>query len=147
MKKSQRLQRIVRLSTTTEQRAALALAQAQRELAQLQTQAHDLRTYQAEYMKRLGAAVAPTLNGYTARKLLLFVRRIEDTINVLMHKIDAVDRRCTAEREQWIAQHRKVMALTEVASRARATEEVVLNMRAQREIDERGRRCEEIEAH
>ena len=139
MKKSSRLQRIVRLSTTTERLAAQALAQAQQEHAELAAQTRDLRAYQAEYLKRLQHDATLALNGYEAQQLLLFVRRIEAAIADLGRKLEAAARRCTVARERWVAQHRKVSIISEVAARARATEEVSAAARLQHEIEDRVR--------
>ena len=139
MKKSSRLQRIVRLSTTTERLVAQALAQAQHEHAQLEAQTRDLRAYQAEYLKRLQHDAKLSLNSYEAQQLLLFVRRIEAAIADLGRKLEAAARRCTVARERWVAQHRKVSIISEVAARARATEEVSAAARLQHEIEDRVR--------
>ena len=114
--------------------AAQAYAAVQRELATQQNQLRSLRSYQAEYLKRLGDGGA--LSSYEAQKLRVFVQRIEQVIAGLDHKLRLAERRCERERLRMLGHQRRTNALEEVANRARDREARAAEERLQREIED-----------
>lgn len=137
MKRSQRMTRIARLSTTEEQIAAQTYAAAQREVTAQEAQLQSLRDYQAEYLKSLGDGAS--LASYEAQKLRVFVQRIDAAIMGLEQKLRGALRRCERERLQLIGHKQKVSALQGVATRARLSEVRQAENRLQHEIDDRWR--------
>ncbi|MBI2801305.1 MAG: flagellar FliJ family protein [Gammaproteobacteria bacterium] len=139
MKRSLRLDRLARLARTTEQVAAQAQARAQQDLAHLEAQQRELRSYQAEYLKRFAGGDAAGLRGYEAQKLRVFVQRVEEAILAMEQRIAMASKRCELERAKWLAQRRRVEAQSTLVVRARAEESVVTELRLEREIDDRRR--------
>ena len=134
MKRSARMSRITNLSRTAERIAGEAFAAAEREVATQEAELRSLRQYQAEYLTKLdyGAALA----SYDVQKLRAFVRRIDEGIAALEHRVRAAARRCERERERLIAEKRRADALNDVTARALTSEARALEGKVQREIDD-----------
>ena len=139
MKRSLRLGRIVRLSNVAEQRAAMAMARTESELNGLDAQRHELRQYQSEYLKRLGAGTTNTVAGYEAQKVQVFVQRIEGAIVALERKIAGLRKRLSRERQLWLDQQRRRKVVGDIAGRVRRAEVRAVESNLQREIDDRPR--------
>ena len=138
MKRSQRLARIARLSSTAELVAAQTLARAQQELAQLEIQRRELQNYQAEYLKRMEGVDGPPLNAYEAQKLRVFVQRIGDAVAVMDQRIAGTAQRCARERQRWLSQRQRAETQTDLAARARVSEAARAELSLERAIDDRG---------
>jgi flagellar FliJ protein len=138
MKKSQRLQRIANLSHTAEQIAAQAFNRARDEVERYATQVRDLERYRDEYLRQVGGDTG-VVNGYQVQKLRAFVGRIEEALAQLRARQEQAERRREQQRAVWMERRRRSNTLGEVASRAREHEQVELEKRLQREIDDRPR--------
>lgn len=137
MRRSQRYERIARLSRTAEQVAAQAYRRAQDETARHATQIGELERYRDEYLQGLGTG--PVRNGYEVQKLRTFVARIEEALGQLRARHAQAARREAQERAVWLERRRRTNTLDEVALRARDSEFAELEKRLQREIDDRPR--------
>jgi flagellar export protein FliJ len=145
MKRSQRLSRIVRLSSMAEKQAALAAARAESELGQLDAQQRELRHYQGDYLKRLGVGADGAVPGYEAQKLRVFVHKIEQALAGLDRKIAVATKRVERERQQWIQQQRRLNAIGDIATRVRGEELGASETRLQHEVDDRARPRADLE--
>jgi flagellar protein FliJ len=137
VKRSRRLDRIVRLASVAEQRAALAVARAESDIQRAQAQRSELRRYQADYLKRLMGEGSMSLAGYDAQKLRVFVQRIEQAIAILDRTITKLNKRVERERAAWIAEQRRTTVIGDIAARVRGAESRTAEANLQHEIDDR----------
>jgi len=138
MKKSQRLQRIAHLSHTAEQIAAQAFNRARDEVERYATQVRDLERYRDEYLQQFDGGTG-VVNGYHVQKLRAFVGRIEEALAQLRARQAQAELKREQERTVWIERRRRSNTLSEVATRARDHEQIEIEKRLQREIDDRPR--------
>lgn len=139
MKKSGRVQRLADLSGTVEKLAALALSQAQAEVARLRQQALDLERYRNEYLHPLNEG-SRALGGYEVQKRRLFVGRIDQALAQLQGRMRQAEVAAAKAESVWNEQRRRTQTMNDVAGRARAQEEMQAEKALQREIDDRPRR-------
>lgn len=139
MTRAKRMARITRLAQTAEQIAAVELGKARGELARQRAQLAELRSYRADYARRLETG-GITLGGYEAQQLRVFVQRVDEAVATLEARVEQAERRCDRERENWVRQRRKSDAYEDVTARAQRVEAGAAERGLQREIDDRGTR-------
>ncbi len=134
LRRSTRLARIAGLTANAQRVAAEALAKATHDLATIEQQRRDLQQYRQEYLGRLVSGA--TLAGYDAQKLRVFLARIDQAIERVSQHARTAQRRVEREREQLMAQTRRMGALEKITAQAKTLESRRAEAQLQRRIDD-----------
>jgi len=137
MKRSHRLEPVVKVAENREQQAAQALGDSQLALTQAQQRQAELETYRKEYIDRFHTAGAAGMSAVQMADYRTFLanldRAIAEQTVLVQQAANAVDQ----QREAWFARRGKVKMLGNVVSRYRADERRVADRKEQGDQDER----------
>ena len=140
MKKSKRMQPVLRVAETKEQRAAIELGKAQNNL---QTQMHrlsELQNYQSEYLSRFQQSGQNGMDINTMQSFRSFLAKLAAAVEQQLQTVkiarDVVEKR----KQQWFATRGRVKIYTNVITRFVNDENKQEEKREQKETDERAQR-------
>ncbi len=140
MKRSQRLEPVVRVAENREQQAARSLGDSQLALNQAQQRLDELENYRKEYIQRFHTTGATGMSAVQMGDYRLFLsnlsRAIEQQIGLVKQAVVTVEK----QRQQWFARRGKVKMLGNVVSRFQTEEQRVADRKEQLEQDERAQR-------
>lgn len=140
MKRSQRLEPVVRVAENREQQAARSLGDSQSALNQAQQRLDELENYRKEYIQRFHTNGATGMSAVQMGDYRLFLsnlsRAIEQQIGLVKQAVATVEQ----QRQQWFARRGKVKMLGNVVSRFQTEEQRVADRKEQLEQDERAQR-------
>ncbi|HEC18561.1 MAG TPA: flagellar export protein FliJ [Gammaproteobacteria bacterium] len=137
MKRSQRLEPVVKVAENREQQAAKALGEAQAALQQAQQRLAELKTYREEYVQRFHSDGATGMSAVQMGDYRLFLSKLSRAIEQQAELVEQAAARLEQQRQQWFDQRGKVKMLGNVVSRFQADERRSVERREQREQDER----------
>jgi len=137
MKRSRRLEPVVKVAENREQQAARSLGDAQSALNQAQQRLDELENYRKEYIQRFHTTGAVGMSAVQMGDYRLFLsnlsRAIEQQAGLVKQAAAAVEQ----QRQQWFARRGKVKMLGNVVSRFQTEEQRVADRKEQLEQDER----------
>jgi len=137
MKRSQRLEPVVKVAENREQQAARSLGDSQSALNQAQQRLDELNKYREEYIQRFHANGAMGMSAVQMGDYRLFLsnlaRAIEQQVGLVQQATAVVEQ----QRQQWFTRRGKVKMLGSVVSRFQADEQRIADRKEQLEQDER----------
>ena len=140
MKKSKRIQPIIRVAESKEQRAAVELGRAQNQLQEQVKRLQDLQSYQQEYRTRLQETGR---NGISISKLQSFRSFLDKLEIALVQQKQAVtmaEELVASRKQQWFASRDKVKIYNNVATKYVNAELRQEEKQEQKDSDERAQR-------
>ena len=137
MKRSRRLQPVVRVAENRQQQAARALGLAQGELAQAQQRLSELKGYREEYIRRFQAAGAQGMVVVQMADYRQFLHRLAMAIEQQVKVVAHVTARVEDQRRRWFASRGKAQMLDNVVQRYQADEQREADRKEQVELDDR----------
>jgi len=137
MKKSSRLQPVVKVAENREQQAAKALGDSQAALQQAEQRLTELKQYREEYIQRFHAAgaagMAAAQMGDYQKFLHKLAMAIEQQAQIVVQTSGVVEQK----RQAWFQTRGKTKMLNNVVSRYQAKEQRDTDRKEQNEQDER----------
>ena len=137
MTKSQRLKPVTHIAEKRERDAARSMGEQQQHLDQQYQRLDKLRSYRAEYARRMQDAGT---NGVDAGQMVEysnFLRRLDEAARFQQQKIEESKRLLDIRTREWRALHTKTEALNKVVSRCQDEEQRISDRREQNENDDR----------
>ncbi len=122
MRRSQRIQRLVRLAERREHEAACALRHAAERLNACRTQCQALSTFQAEYLQPSATVDAHPRHASQLKNRRAFLDRLTEGISQAQLQVAAAEAAYTKACDEWSARRARTKALAKVAQRRHARE-------------------------
>lgn len=139
MKKSKRLQPVVKVAESREQQATRVLGDEQKKLAAAEQRLAELKSYREEYINRFHAAGASGMGATRMLDYQKFLHKlslaIDQQLQLIAQQASVVDEK----RRLWHLTRSKVQMLDNVLSRYQAHEQRQLERKEQGELDDRFR--------
>lgn len=139
MTRSQRIKKIVNLSENKERIAAREFVAAQKILADYKERLNQLKQYRQEYtayMKPGNAVQSVTM----IRERQAFIMQIDEGIRLLEEQIQIQETMNIRERDKWLRQKQQLDTMENIFQRFYKTEQQLLLLREQKQLDELGLR-------
>ena len=137
MKRSDRLEPVVRVAKNQKQQAASALGEAQTALTQAESRLAEFKAYREEYIRRFHEAGSLGMGAVQMEDYRKFLHNLSLAIDqqedVVIQNIRVVEER----RQQWFAMRGKAQMLDQVVNRYQNEEQRDLDRKEQGEQDER----------
>lgn len=137
MSKSERLKPVVKIALQREQRAALALAQAQRQMLERAARLNELRAYRSEYQSQFSASNRDARSALRVADFHAFLQRLDHLIQEQERLHHASKTDFEFKKKAWLILHGKTQALDKAIDRFRRDENQFDARRDQREADDR----------
>ena len=140
MKKSKRIQPIIRVAESKEQKAATELGRAQNQLQEQLNRLQDLQNYRKEYQGRLQEAGR---NGISVPKLQSFrgfLEKLETAVEQQKQAVKIAEELVARRKQQWFASRDKVKIYNKVATKYVNAELKQEEKQEQKDSDERAQR-------
>lgn len=137
MKRSQRLEPVVKVAENREQQAAKALGDAQGALAEAQQRLEELKHYREDYIQRFHTAGSFGMSAAQMGDYRLFLSNLSQAIEQQTAMVQQAAAVVERQRQQWFNRRGKVKMLDNVVSRYQADEQRDADRKEQREQDER----------
>ncbi len=134
MKRSVRLQTVVKVARRHERRAADAFTRSQQQVRTSEDQLDSLLTARRNYLARLCAGVS--LGVGDAQELYRFVQRLDEAIDQLRIQIRQQRHVKLQDQANWLTTYRRVNTLTKVVDRTKRNTALGTARREQQEIDD-----------
>lgn len=137
MSKSERLKPVVKIALQREQRAAQALAQAQRQMLERAARLSELRAYRSEYQSQFSALNQSPRAALRVTDFHAFLQRLDQLIQEQerLHRASTTD--FEFKKKAWLVLRGKTQALEKAIDRFRKDENQSDARRDQRESDDR----------
>lgn len=136
MRKSKRMEPVLRVAESREDKAAREFAESQRQLGEHERQLTLLQGYRREYQARLATQAAA---GITVARLLdtqRFLAQLDKAISQQQLVVEQATRVCNQKRQRWLAARQKSQAFVKVKARFEALERQQDDKREQKMSDE-----------
>jgi flagellar FliJ protein len=146
VKRSQRLQTLVKLVQLAERGARERLAQANRELHRREQQQQQLESYEQEYATRWIETGRHGIAGTELAQLGAFRASLADTLAIQERAVGAAREQSVLSAAQWRAVRNRQRMFEDLAARARADEEREAARRLQKLMDDLPRRVDPLDA-
>ncbi len=140
MKRSQRLEPVVRVAENREQQAARSLGDSQSALNQAQQRLNELKNYREEYIQRFHTTGAVGMSAMQMGDYRLFLSNLSRAIEQQAGLVEQAAAVVEQQRQQWFTRRGKVKMLGNVVSRFQTEEQRVVDRKEQLEQDERAQR-------
>ncbi len=140
MKKSTRLQPVVKVAENREQQAAKALGDSQAVLTQAEQRLADLKQYREEYIQRFHTAGAAGMAAAQMEDYQKFLHKLSMAIKQQVQIVAQAVSFMEQKRQAWFQTRGKTKMLDNVVSRYQATEQRETERKAQNEQDENSQR-------
>lgn len=137
MSKSERLKPVVKIALQREQRAALALAQAQRQMLERAERLSELRAYRSEYQSQFSASNQGPRAALRVADFHAFLQRLDQLIQEQERLHHASKTDFEFKKKAWLVLRGKTQALDKAIDRFRKDENQSDARRDQREADDR----------
>lgn len=137
MTKSERLQPVAKIALQREQRAAQALAAAQRQMLDRGRRLDELRGYRQEYQTQFSAADDDPRTAYRITDFRAFLQRLDQLIMEHERLYQVCKSEYESKKKAWMSLHGKTQALDKAISNFRQDEQGLADRREQREADDR----------
>lgn len=136
MRKSTRMEPVLRIAESREDKAAREFAESQRYLSEHERQLTQLQGYRREYQMRLASQTAA---GITVARLLdtqRFLAQLDKAISQQQQVVEQAMRVCNQKRQRWLMARQKSQAFVKVKARFEALERQQDDKREQKMSDE-----------
>jgi flagellar protein FliJ len=140
MKRSQRLEPVVKVAQSREQQAARALGDSQQALSQAEQRLAELKNYREEYVHRFHASGAAGMSAVQMGDYRLFLSNLSRAIEQQVGLVEQAAAGVEQQRQHWFSRRGKVKMLGNVVSRIQADEQRVVDRKEQLEQDEHSQR-------
>ncbi len=140
MKRSQRLEPVVRVAENREQQAARSLGDSQSALNQAQQRLNELKNYREEYIQRFHTTGAVGMSAMQMGDYRLFLSNLSRAIEQQAGLVEQAAAVVEQQRQQWFTRRGKVKMLGNVVARFQTEEQRVVDRKEQLEQDERAQR-------
>lgn len=137
MSKSERLKPVVKIALQREQRAALALAQAQRQMLERAARLNELRVYRSEYQSQFSASNQDARSALRFADFHAFLQRLDHLIQEQERLHHASKTDFEFKKKAWLILRGKTQALDKAIDRFKHDETLSDARRDQREADDR----------
>lgn len=139
MKKSQRLDPIVRLAERREREAGRMFAQVLKQADDKRTRLRELLGYVDEYQRTFQMLIGRGASGQEVQQFRAFLQQLDAAIAHQRAAVASAERQCEEEKARWLALCSNKLSLGKVAERLRAEEAHQRERREQRESDDHRR--------
>ena len=140
MKKSRRLEPVVKVAENREQQATRALGEAQKKLVAAEQRLRELKQFRDEYHSRFNTAGAAGMTALLMEDYRKFLHKLSLAINQQLKVIAQAAGTVEEKRRLWHLSRSKTQMLESVVSRYQAQEQRQADRREQGEQDERYQR-------
>ena len=145
MKRSRRLETLVKLAQLAERGSRERLAQSNRELQRREQQQQQLESYEQEYATRWLAAGRHGIAGAELAQLGAFRASLADTLAIQQRAVGVAREQSALSAAQWRAVRNRQRMFEDLAARARADEEREAARRLQKLMDDLPRRGDALD--
>jgi len=136
VKRSDRMQTLLKLAGLVERASRLRLAQANTDLHRKEQQQRQLTEYQREYAEQWIASGKSGLSGAAVASLSAFRANLAAALAVQDRSVATAHEALTRSAEQWTVQRNRQRVFNELLGKALAQERRELQKRLQRDADE-----------
>jgi len=136
MKKSRRMQPVVKVAEGREQQAARLLGESQAALAQARQRLEELQEYRRDYERRFAESGALGMGAVQMEDYRQFLSRLGLAIDQQMQVVAQSEAALERQRQHWFVTRGKTQALDGVVARYQAEEQRDADRREQQESDE-----------
>ena len=136
MKKSQRLEPVVKVAENREQQAARALGQAQAQMNQAEQRLAELKNYKEEYLRRFHTQGSRGMSAAQMEDYRRFLAKLDAAIAQQQRVVEQAARAVEVQRNHWFERRGKTRALDKVVERYQADEQRREDLKEQGEQDE-----------
>lgn len=143
MKKSERLDPVMRVASHREEQEARRLGGVQQQLQREERRLADLTKYRDEYIKRYTATAQAGMTTTQMRTFQSFMAKLDEVIGQQTAVIERLRRDYAEQKAQWLAARNKTQALDKVVDHYRVEEQRDEDRRTQKEQDDRHRKPED----
>ena len=140
MKRSQRIEPVVKVAENREQEAARLLGDAQSALAQAQQRLTELDGYRDEYIKRFHTTGSAGMSAMQMMDYRAFLLKLDQAIAEQGIVVEQATHLVEQQRQEWFARRGKVKMLDTVVARYQADEQRDANRKEQGDQDDRSQR-------
>lgn len=137
MKRSRRLEPVVKVAENHEQEAAKALGESQTALTQAQQRLSELEHYREEYLKRFHSAGAVGMSAAQMADYRLFLANLDGAIEEQGRVVERAAAVVEQHRQAWFSRRGKVKVLDNVVARYQADERREADRKEQGDQDDR----------
>ncbi|MGE0080902.1 MAG: flagellar export protein FliJ [Thiohalomonadaceae bacterium] len=140
MRKSKRMEPVLRIAESREDKAAQEFAESQRLLGEHERQLAQLQGYRREYQMRLDSQAAA---GITASRLIethRFLAQLDKAITQQQMMVEQATRVCSQKRQRWLAARQKSQTFVKAKERFETLERQHDDKREQKVSDELAQR-------
>ena len=137
MKRSRRLEPVVKVAENHEKQAAKALGDSQTALAQTQQRLSELEHYREEYLKRFHSAGAVGMSAAQMADYRLFLANLDGAITEQERVVQRAAAVVEQHRQAWFNRRGKVKVLDSVVARYQADERRDEDRKEQNDQDDR----------
>lgn len=134
MKRSRRLDSVLRLAKSREREAAAKLAQARHQLSQRQELQQQLLRHQSEYREQAKSQATIPASAIKVRRA--FVGQLQRAFEQQAGAIEAARRQVEQARRDWLAQRVRFQSIEKARNQMRDDEALVETRAEQRRLDE-----------
>ncbi|RRJ84991.1 flagellar export protein FliJ [Aestuariirhabdus litorea] len=134
MKRSARMDTVLRVTSADEEKAAKLFQQIHARLQAEQRKLEQLESYQLEYQQqaREGRAVSV----HQLQQMSLFICKLAEAVKEQRAQVERVSQHMLHLRQQWISARGRTLSITQLRENYLAEERRWEDMREQKEIDE-----------
>ena len=140
MKKSKRMQPILRIAESKEKRAAIALGEAQSQLQMHIARLQELQNYQNEYINRFQQNGQNGVEISMVLSFKSFLEKLNQAIEQQKETVATANQLVENCKQHWFASRGQVKMYNNVITRFQSEETEALEKQEQKDLDERAQR-------
>lgn len=133
--RAKRMQVVLTLAVRQEDEAAQKLSQFREQLAQEERQLQELRDYTAQYLRERNG-MSTGVMGHELINYSLFIQRLNEACTDQENKVQRMHNLQLNLQKQWQIKHQKRKSIEDLIKRLQHEDDVVLEKRLQKEMDE-----------
>jgi flagellar FliJ protein len=137
MKRSQRLDSVVKIAESEEQGAARELGECQRQLEEHQSRLSQLQSFRLEYTSRLQQRAGLGISALQMQSYHAFIAQLDRGIEEQRRVIQSVLMQVEYKKQHWFTKRIRTQAMDKVRSQYVYQEQLMDNKQEQKECDER----------
>lgn len=140
MRKSKRMEPVLRIAESREDQAAQAFAESRRQLGEHERQLVQLQGYRREYQTQIDNQAAA---GITASRLIdtyRFLAQLDKAITQQQMAVEQATRLCNQKRQHWLMSRQKSQSFEKAKTRFETLERQHEDRREQKVLDELAQR-------
>ncbi len=140
-KKSRRLEPIIELARSKEQRAATAYGLARADLVSQQTRLNELQNYRLEYIARFNQQAALGMDALMVKDFQQFLVNLKKAIEQQEKIVERAMVLVEQQRQHWLDERQQVSVYDQLKQRYQTVEQQQADRQDQKETDERAQRA------